>query len=282
MKKTGNKYVLMMLCCAALWSIGGVFIKLIPWNPLVIAGFRSLLAGGVVFAYMRLRGQPLRWNRRSVLSGVMLCGVMLLFVSANKLTTAANAIVLQYTAPVFVLIYSSLFFHAKFRRIDVLAVLVTIAGMSLFFFDSLSPGNLAGNLLAIGAGMCFAGMMVISGRADADTCMTGIFFGNMLTALAGIPFAFFTGTVFDTRSVLSILVLGVFQLGIPYVLYGLATRGCSPLACSLLALVEPLLNPVWVLIFTGEAPGVFALVGAAVVLTAVTVWCAMNARAAGE
>ncbi len=272
--------VLLMLFCAALWSIGGLFIKLIPWNPLVIAGFRSLLAGGVMYIYMLSRGQRLHWTKEAFFSGLLLCGTMLFFVSANKLTTAANAIALQYTAPVFVLIYSSLLFKTKFRKVDVLAVLITLGGMSLFFLGSLSPGNLLGNLMAIAAGMCFGGMMVASDKADADSCMTGLLFGNLLTAAVGVPVALFTKTVFTPSAVLSILALGIFQLGIPYVLYGIATRGCPPLACSLIATVEPLLNPIWVFAFTGEAPSLFALIGMVVVLTAVTGWCILNGKQA--
>lgn len=119
MIRTERKAVLVMLLCAAMWSIGGIFIKLVPWNALVIAGIRSLIAAAILFLYMRKAGVRFVLNRQSLASGVTLAGTMLLFVSANKLTTSANAIVLQYTAPIFVLVLSALVYKETLRRRDI-------------------------------------------------------------------------------------------------------------------------------------------------------------------
>lgn len=275
-----KRAILLMLACASLWSIAGIFIKLIPWNPMVITGMRSLLAGCCAAVYMRVKRLRLRLNRSSVFGGTALCCTFFCFVIANKLTTAANAIVLQFTNPVFIIILSAIFLRQRFLRVDIYAVVVTMAGIALFFFDQLTPGSLLGNFVGIGAGLSVACMFLITGHADEESRMSGIVLGHLFCALIGIPFMFVYETPFEPVAVLSILVLGIIQLGIPYVLYGIAVENCPPLACSLLGAVEPLLNPVWVFLFDGEAPGVFALLGGAVVIISVTVWCVAKQRMA--
>ena len=268
-----SRAILAMVLCAVLWSTGGIFIKLIPWHPLVIAGFRSLIAAGVFFIYMRYMKTSFVINKYSVLCGFFLSGTFIFFISSNKLTTSANAIALQYTAPIFILILSTIIFKQKFRLGDILAVSITTLGISLFFLDKLSGGYLLGNILAIMAGLFFASMFISTGRADENARMSGILLGHLFTALVGIPFIFFNPTPVNTTSLLCILALGIFQLGIPYVLYGIAIRQCSPLACSLICAIEPLLNPFWVFIFVGEIPGFYSLIGCAVVISSVVGWC---------
>ena len=270
---TRNRAILEMLLCAALWSIAGIFIKLIPWNSIVIAGLRSLIAGLVMFGYMRARGIGFTADRRSLAGGAALCLTLTCFVAANKLTTAANSIVLQFTAPMFIVVFSALFLKKRFSRADVLAVVLTMAGISLFFFDQLTPGHLAGNCVAIFAGMAFACYYMSLEGASESQRMSAILIAHGLTFLVGLPFTFVYPPELSAAPVACILVLGVVQLGIPYVLLGRASGACPPLACSLLGAVEPLLNPVWVFIFDGEAPGLWALIGGVVVVATITVWC---------
>lgn len=270
---TRNRAILEMLLCAALWSIAGIFIKLIPWNSIVIAGLRSLIAGLVMFVYMRARGIGFTEDRRSLAGGAALCLTLTCFVAANKLTTAANSIVLQFTAPMFIVVFSALFLKKRFSRADVLAVVLTMAGISLFFFDQLTPGHLAGNCVAIFAGMAFACYYMSLEGASESQRMSAILIAHGLTFLVGLPFTFVYPPELSAAPVACILVLGVVQLGIPYVLLGRASGACPPLACSLLGAVEPLLNPVWVFIFDGEAPGLWALIGGVVVVATITVWC---------
>lgn len=276
-----RKGIVFMVMCAALWSIAGIFIKLIPWHPLVIAGFRSLISAGVFAVYMKARKLSFRINRASILSGVSLTLTFFAFVTANKLTTSANAIVLQFVAPVFILLISAVLYHQRFSRADVITVFLTLAGISLFFFDQLSGGYLAGNLIAIFAGFTMAWMYVLTGRADDESRMSGILIGHLITAVVGIPFVFVFETPVSFGAMASILVLGVVQLGIPYVLYGIAVKTCPPLACSLIGAVEPLLNPLWVFLFDGERPGVFALIGGVIVIGTITLWCAMGRTETG-
>ena len=270
---TRNRAILEMLLCAALWSIAGIFIKLIPWNSIVIAGLRSLIAGLVMFVYMRARGIGFTADRRSLAGGAALCLTLTCFVVANKLPTAANSIVLQFTAPMFIVVFSALFLKKRFSRADVLAVVLTMAGISLFFFDQLTPGHLAGNCVAIFAGMAFACYYMSLEGASESQRMSAILIAHGLTFLVGLPFTFVYPPELSAAPVACILVLGVVQLGIPYVLLGRASGACPPLACSLLGAVEPLLNPVWVFIFDGEAPGLWALIGGVVVVATITVWC---------
>ncbi|MCI8648848.1 MAG: EamA family transporter [Anaerotruncus sp.] len=270
--------VLLMVICSILWSIAGIFIKLIPWNPLVIAGWRSLLSAGCVAVYMYVTHLRFCLNRNSLISSVFLSLTFLAFVSANKLTTAANAIVLQFTAPVFILILSFFLLHQRFSRADLLTVLLTLGGISLFFLDQLSAGNLFGNLVAIFAGFSMGCMYLITGNVSEQERMSGILMGHLLTALIGCPFALVFDTPVNTAAVLSILALGIVQLGIPYVLYGIAVKSCPPLVCSLLGAIEPLLNPVWVFLFDGEAPGIFALLGGVIVIFTISIWCIWRGR----
>ena len=268
-----NRAIFEMLLCAALWSIAGIFIKLIPWNSIVIAGIRSLIAGAVMFVYMRYKRIGFTADRRSMLGGLALCCTLTCFVAANKLTTAANSIVLQFSAPMFIVVFSVLFLKKKFSSSDIFAVVLTMLGISLFFFDQLTPGHLLGNCVAIVAGMAFAGYyMSLEGASESER-MSAILMAHGLTFCVSIPFIALEPPELGAAPVICIFILGVVQLGIPYVLLGRASGSCPPLACSLLGAVEPLLNPVWVFIFDGEAPGMWALIGGVVVVVTITVWC---------
>lgn len=273
-----NRAMLLMVITAAMWSIGGIFIKLISWNPFLIAGVRSGISGSIMALYMAATRTQFKLNRYSLLAGMGLGCSATLFTIANKLTTAANAIVLQYTAPVFILLISAVFFKEKMQKQDILVVCVTMGGMVLFFLDQLSPGNLLGNILGILAGVTLGQMFVMVGRGGDDdaTRMSGILIAHALTMMIGLPLGIPQTEEVAAMEILYVIILGVFQLGIPYVLYGIASRDCPPLACSLIGMLEPLLNPVWVAIFIGEIPGPFALAGAVIIIVTVTWWCIRN------
>lgn len=273
-----NVAILEVLLCAAMWSTAGIFIKLIPWNSFVIAAMRSVIAGTVVFLYMRVSGYAFAVNRRSLLSAAALGGTMMLFVTANKLTTAANAIVLQFTSPIFIMILSALFLGKRFSKADIIAVTVTMCGISLFFLQKFGSGGLLGNCVALGSGITFACYYITLGECPAEERLSGIVMADILTCLVGIPFMFATHPDFSGLPLLYIIILGVFQLGIPYVLLAIGSEYCPPLACSLLGALEPLLNPVWVFIFNGEAPGPFALAGGVIVIATISVWCVYNEK----
>ena len=269
---------LQMLICAILWSIAGIFIRHIPWNAFAIAGWRSLIAAAVVGVYLLAARVPVRITWQSVRVGAFMSLTFLFFVLANKLTTAANAIVLQYTCPVFVLLFSALLFGQKISRRDAVAVAVVLAGIALFFLDELEIGYLAGNCVAITAGATMALMYLFMPRCGEDERMGGMLLGHLFTAAVGIPFSIATHAPVTASAVWCLLALGVLQLGVPYILYVLSTRHCPPLANCLLGAVEPLLNPVWVAIFDGVLPGIFALIGGVIVIGAVTLWSVLPQR----
>lgn len=276
--KGRKQSVLLMVGSSVLWSIAGVLIKLLPWNPLVISGFRSLLAAGVMALYLRRAGISVRVNRDSILSCLTLCGLMFTFVAANKLTTAANAIVLEYSAPAFIVVFSAVYFKQRFHAADIFAVTGTMLGIAMFFLDRLSPGHLLGNCIALFSGVLMAMNYLVSARADTDSRMSGILLAHLATAAIGVPAALFFPPAVSAASLAGILTLGIFQLGVPYVLYGLALKNSPPLACSLIGTLEPLLNPLWVYLVCGEAPGKYALFGGAVVLVSITGWCVWRDR----
>ena len=270
--------IVQMTVCATLWSIAGIFIKLIDMNPFVLAGFRSLFAAAAVIVYMAVSRQRLVLNRNTWVSGILLCLTFHCFVGATKNTTAANAIVLQYTAPVFILLFSFVFLKKRPRRLDIVAVLLTLAGVSLFFLDEMDGGRMLGNILGLLAGLFMGGMFVAVGNTRGEEKMSGILLGHLLCAAVGIPAAAFTENTFDLRGFAFLFILGVVQLGIPYILYALATNRCSAVTCSIIAAIEPVLNPVWVALFGGEMPGAFAVAGGIFIVAVITVYSVLDHR----
>ena len=275
-----QKAMLLMVVTAAMWSIGGIFIKLVSWNPLMIAGMRSMISAMVLGGYMVYKRIPFKFCKASMGAAIGLSCSAMLFVMANKLTAAANAVVLQYSAPVFILIITAFLLHKRLEKREIIAVALTLCGIVLFFFDQLSPGNVLGNILGILAGVFLAIMFVSMGEGGDDDSirMSGILMAHLIAAVIGMP----VGTVLTESvtgmEILYVVILGVFQLGIPYVLYAIASRDCPPLACSLIGMLEPLLNPVWVAIFVHEMPGTFAFIGGAVIIATVGWWCVVSGR----
>ena len=277
MKQT-TKGTIAMIATALLWSIGGIFIKLVPWNPLAIAGLRGLIGGLVMYVYLRIRGIKPVINKDTIKIAVALAGVCSTFVAANKLTTSANAIVIQYCAPVYVLLYIAFVQKKKLRPLDIAVVPLTIFGVSLCFIGQMGKGHLIGDIIAVISGVFFAGMFITSEGVSDQTRASGIMQGQFLTAIIGLPVLFATHPAFTPRAIVGILILGVFQIGLAYVLYSIAIKNAPLLTCSLLAVLEPLLNPVWVFLFAGENPGYLSLVGGVIVVAVITLWYVYDAK----
>lgn len=267
-----------MIATALLWSLGGIFIKLVPWNPLAIAGLRGLIGGLVMFVYLRIRGIKPVINKDTIKIALALAGVCSTFVAANKLTTAANAIVIQYCAPVYVLLYIAFVQKKKLRPLDIAVVPITILGVSLCFIGQIGKGRLVGDIVAIISGMFFAAMFISSEGVSDQTRASGIMQGQFLTAIIGLPVLFATRPAFTAQAIVGILILGIFQIGLAYVLYSIAIKRAPLLTCSLLAVLEPLLNPVWVFLFAGENPGTWSIVGGVIVIAVITLWYVYDAR----
>jgi drug/metabolite transporter (DMT)-like permease len=268
--------ILAVAACALLWSTGGLFVKLIAWNPFAIAGIRSLIGGLVILVF--LRKPRFTWSFAQVAGAVCYAGCMIGFVSANKLTTAANAILLQYTAPLYAAVLGWIFLKEKASRLDWITMAVVLGGMVLFFMDTLTLGGMLGNLLAILSGMFFAGAMVSFRAQKDDSSLESILLSHGLTLLVAIPFLWQGWPSLAGWGALGFL--GVFQIGISSILLTYGVKHVTAVQSLLTAVIEPIFNPVWVFLILGERPGPRALVGGAVILVAVTLRSVLSLRSA--
>lgn len=267
----------LMLACAVLWSLAGLFIKLIPWHPAVLAGWRAFAAAAALCLFMRVSGFRPKLTGRSALIGAFVCLTSFGFIAANKLTTSANAIVLQYTSPIFLLALSALFLRKRFRAADYAAAVLTVLAVALFFLDELTPGNLLGNALAVFDGLAFGCVYLLTGESDMQARLSGVFWGNVFTAAIGIPLTAVFGIELSAASAGYAAILGVFTLAAPYILYSYALGACGPLECALTGAFEIPLNPLWVWLFIGEAPGAWAAAASALLFITVCLYTCYNA-----
>ena len=278
---SGVPPILFVLAAALLWSTGGLFIKATPLDAFELSFGRSLLAAVTVALLTRREG--FRVNALTLISSVLYAALLLLFVMANKLTTAANAIFLQYTAPVYVMLLEPWLFKEKFRRSDVLVVVACVVGMSLFFVGQLRPQDVSGNLTALASGLCFA-LFLLSLRhpkAGQVNRASSVIYGNLLLCLFTLPsFASAAGDL-TTKDVAVVGYLGVVQIGLAYTLFTLGmARGVRSLDAGVVGYIEPMLNPVWVFLFLGERPSQWAITGGAIIIAAVFVHTVALARRA--
>lgn len=257
-----------LVVCAILWSSGGLLIKLLPLSPLAIAGMRSAIAAAVMFLWLRWKG-PLRpvWTPAQFGSIISYMFTVVLFVWATKQTTAANAILLQYTAPIWVAIFSATVAKERLQRRDVVVVVLVMMGMVVFFLDALSPGAVFGNVLAIASGVAFAGVALFMRQQRGTSTTESIILGNVLTAIVCIPLAGALPPV-SMEWIFPLLLLGILQLGVSYLLYSWALAYVTALEAVLITVLEPLLNPLWVGLALGEVPSSTSILGGAIVITA--------------
>jgi len=270
-----TRAIIALVICALLWSSGGLLIKTLPLEPLTIAGARSAIAALVIYVWQRRNISP-TWQKAQFGSIISYMLTVILFVFATKNTTAANAILLQYTAPIWVALFSVFVTKEKLTRTDALAVLVVMSGMTVFFLDAISPGQMLGNSLAVLSGIAFAGLALCMRAQGGKSTTESILFGNILTALVCMPFIEPFAASADTFIRLSIL--GVLQLGVSYILYAWAIRHVTALEAILITVLEPLLNPLWVGLFYGEIPSNTAIVGGFIVVAAVVTRNLVHAR----
>ena len=257
----------LVLAAATLWSTAGAAIKLCGLSGWQINLGRSLIAAGVLALLFRdARRRP---DRGVLWVSVAYAFTVLLFVLANKATTSANAIFLQDTAPVWVLLLSPWLLHERPSRSELLSVPLFLVGLTLFFLDQLSPGQTVGNVIALASGVAFA-LCILGLRKLGPRNVGAIVWGNLIAALIALPMAV-RGPSPTVRDLGLVAFLGVFQLGLSYGLFARGLRHTPAVEASLLALVEPVLNPVWTFLFTGERPGPWAVRGGVIILVA-TLW----------
>lgn len=256
-----------LLLAALLWSLGGVLIKGVAWPPLAVAGGRGILAA--LFLLATTRGWRFTFSPVQIGAAAAYAATTITFVMANKLTTAANAILLQYTAPLWVALFGAWLLGERATRADWLAIAAAFVGMLFFFWsDGLQFAGATGNLFGVASGICFAAMAILMRKQKDSSAVESIILGNVLAFLVGLP-AIISAPALPTSGWISLVLLGVVQLGCSYHLYARAIRHVTALEAVIVPVIEPILNPVWVLLLVGERPGGLALVGGALVLTAV-------------
>ena len=262
-----NRGIMYVLIAAALFSLGGLCIKMVPWSPLAINGARSLASVMVLSIYLVKIKHKLVINPAVLFGAFCMTGTTSLFCAANKLTTAANSIVLQFTAPIFVIFLMWMVKKEKPKKIDIMACVCVFIGVTCFFVESMFLGNMLGNFFAVLSGVCYAGVFMMNSFEKSDA-ISSVIIGQGLSAIMGCPLVF-RETDFGIQALGGILILGIFQMGIAYIFMTKGLEQVSAVTASLTAAIEPILNPLLVAFFWGEMITPISLVGAAIVVVSI-------------
>ena len=271
--------ILAMMATAFLWSIAGLFIKIIDWKPLTIAGFRSLVASLVILLFLKRPKFHLSFPQ--VAAALASAATMLLFVSANKTTTSANAILLQYIGPIFTAFIGAVLLKERARIEHWIAFPLVAAGMIAMFMDKLGGGRTLGNVLAVLSAMTFSFYFVFMRMQKDGSPLESILLSHWLVAAIGIVSSIFMPIPsVSLKAVGAVAVLGIFQVGVSAILFAAAIKRISAVSANLIAVIEPVFNPVWVFLVLGEAPGPNAIIGGLIIVAAVTGVSVVGARRA--
>lgn len=275
-----RKGILLIIGAALLWSTGGIGIKAVADSALKVTFYRSLFAA---IALMLFLGRGV-WGRRQwkstaafAIAIVSYGACLTTFVVATKWTTAANAIFLQYAGVVWVLLLSPIVVREPMRARDVIAIAVAMSGMALFFVGRFEARGMAGNAMALVSSVFFA-LLILVLRREQRAAQAAVTWGNVVCALAVLPFVAHD-LALTPRSFAVLAFLGVFQIAIAYVLFVRGLAYVTATQASLTGMLEPVSNPIWVFLFLGEKPSVYAIAGALVVLSAIA-WHTMSGEPA--
>ena len=260
-RRTG---ILAIVAASLCFSIGGLLIKLIPWNPLAINGARNLLASMVIGLYILVTHHRLKVNFTVLCGAVCMGGVTTMFAVANKMTTAGNTIILQYTAPVWIVLMMALFFGKLPERREILTILIVLVGIILFFYESISTGKVLGDIFALLSGIFYAGVFMLNQFEEGDA-LSSMFLGQLLCGLALGPMVL-RETAFGPEVLIPVVILGTVQVGLAYVFFYNGIRYTEPVTASIINAMEPILNPLLVAVFYGEKLGRLSVVGAVIVI----------------
>jgi len=276
------KGMLYVAGAALLWSTGGVLIKSISLNACQISFWRALFAAFTIFAIEKRRN--ISSDKTSIFAGLAYAAALILFVVATKMTTAANAVALQYTAPLYVGIFGWFFLKERVSLAHLATMVIGFLGMGIFFMDTLSAENHLGNLAAVMSGLCFGIFLVLLRKKSDDHPIDAVLIGNGLIMIfcasammqdaaqnpKGIshPDVLY-GFAISTADSVMVAFLGILQIGIPYIIFSRGIAAVPAIDAALLAMLEPVLNPIWVLLFVGETPSLNAIIGGAILLAAV-------------
>jgi len=263
-----QKGILAIISAALLWSTGGLFIKLISLDAYQLSFYRSIFSA-LTFVLL-FRKKVLVFNLPVFLNGIFYAGILILFVVATKLTTAANAIFLQYTAPIYVLIFEPLLLKTKLKAVNVISVFIAFLGMTLFFVGEISPSHLEGNLVALLSGICFAAFLIGIRKSSEEFRVPAIFWGNIF-----IPILCFNSVYpefnISLENFLMVVYLGIFQIGLAYAIFTYSIKRIEGIEAALIAMIEPVMNPIWVYLGYGEKPSPFAILGGIIILATITI-----------
>ena len=268
-KRFAARGSIMAFLSALLFSCGGVIIKFMPWGAMSINFARNLVACLITLLYMRIIHHRIKINRTVLIGSAAMSGVTITFCFATKLTTSANAILLQYTSPLFLILILWVMFKQRPRRRDLFMCASVGIGILCFFFDSLSSGGMAGNMLALLSGMLYAFVFVFNTVKEGDA-LSSFFFGEVISSVVGLPFLL-KETVFTPYAIMGGAALGII-IGVGYALLAEALKTTPPVAANLIGAVEPVLNPTWVAVFYGETMTPLAVVGFVIVLVSVVLY----------
>ncbi len=270
----------LLALCGLFWSTAGVLIKLVDWHPGAIWSARCAIAAVLLYAIRRPNFRAI--SRAEWGAAVALAATTGLFIVANKLTTAANAILIQYSAPVWVALLGTWFLGERVTRLDWGVIGLVLGGITLFFVDQLTFDHAAGNIVALAAGVSFAfGAMTMRkvGRTPGSDPIRPLLLGNMIGAVLGAPF-WFLAPLPDSTAWGALLALGLVQQAAAYFCYAAAVRHATAIEVMLIPVIEPILSPLWVALAFGEWPSEWAAVGGAIVVGAVTLRGILGRRAA--
>ena len=261
-----------LVLTAILWSTSGLLIKLLNWHPMIIISSRSLVAT-VFLLIVRLLAPPPKSAKSRPFplwaGAIAYAATMLTFVVANKLTTSANAILLQYGAPVWAALLGWKLNSEKPHWEHWGALILVSGGLLIFFRDSLGSGSLFGDGIALISGVFFGATSVFLRMLKDGNPRDALLLAHALCAVAGIPFMFLYPPSLTISSVLAALYMGTVQLGLASIVYAYGMKRISAVQAMLTAIIEPVLNPVWVLAITGEKPALAALGGGVIIISSV-------------
>ena len=262
--------VIWIVAAALLWSTGGIGIKGIADSPLKVTFYRSLFAAIALFiVFGRDVWGRRRWKSTAAFIAAIVCygACLTAFVIATKWTTAANAIFLQYAGVIWVLLLSPLVVREPMRARDVIAIVVAISGMALFFVGKFETRGMAGNAMALVSSVFFAGL-ILALRREHDAAQAAVTWGNVVLALALLPFVA-NDLALTPKSFGVLAFLGLFQIALAYAFFVRGLKYVTATQASLTGMLEPVANPIWVFLMLGERPSVYAMVGGAIVLAAI-------------
>ena len=261
---------------ALLWSSGGLFIKAITLDAYQISFYRSGIAAVTILIICLYKKVNLKFEFDiiSILCSLTFAFILILFVLATKLTTAANAIFLQFTAPIYLLLLEPVFLKTKFEKRNLIALVFCFAGMTLFFFGRLDMSNIQGNLLAIGSGICFALFSLFlkwkKQIHKTESTIIYIITGNILVCIFCLPLIY-DKLMIESDQLIYLLFMGVFQIGISYIIFNEGIKYISATESMIIAMLEAILNPIWVFLGVGEIPSVYSIAGSLIILMAI-IW----------